>query len=219
MSRSTNYTLTCPCGEVFNSPIYEYVNVSTDPQLLYTVLAGLLNVSTCPSCGRRSAISRPFIYSDSARNLLAYVYPRNDVPEEARLMILDKLSDVYTSIVGNIEQHPDHENGGVNDNMQGAVYLQDQAQEIPSLQVVFGTDQLHALINAVLSQEERLGRIALNTYSRDSAERGQLLHIARKLAQEMQCQIEVEDLSEEYTVWLFGSRRQIGAIMRELAAR
>ena len=87
------------------------------------------------------------------------------------------------------------------------------------MQVVFGTDQLHELINAVLSQEERLGRLALNTHSRDSAERGQLMHIARKLAQEMQCQIEVEDLSDEYTVWLFGSRRQIGAIMRELAAR
>lgn len=219
MSRSTNYTLTCPCGEVFSSPVYEYVNVSTDRQLQYTVLAGLLNVSTCPACGRRSAISRPFIYSDSAHNLLAYVYPRNDVPEEARIMILGKLSAVYTSIVGNSEQHSDQENGGASDSMKGSISLADQDREIPPLQVVFGTDQLHELINAVLSQEERLGRIALNTYSRDSAERGQLLHIARKLAQEMQCQIEVEELSDEYTVWLFGSRRQIGAIMRELAAR
>ena len=219
MSRSTNYTLNCSCGEVFSSPVYEYVNISTDPQLQYTVLAGLLNVSSCPACGRRSAISRPFIYSDSAHNLLAYVHPRNDVPEEARLMILDKLSDVYTSIVGNIEQRSDQENGGVHDSMKGAIYLADQDQDVPPLQVVFGVDQLHGLINAVLNQEERLGRIALNTYSRDSAERGQLLHIARKLAQEMQCQIEVEDLSDEFTVWLFGSRRQIGAIMRELAAR
>ncbi len=213
MSRSTNYTLTCPCGEVFDSPVYEYVNVSTDPQLLYTVLAGLLNVSVCPACGRRSAVSRPFIYSDSAHNLLAYVYPRNDVPEEARLMILDKLSDVYTSIVGSAEEHSDQENG------DGAISSTDPDQEIPPLQVVFGIDQLQSLINAVLSQQERLGRIALNTFSRDSAERGQLLHIARKLAREMQLQVEVEELSDEYTVWLFGSRRQIGAIMRELAAR
>lgn len=219
MSRSTNYTFTCPCGEVFSSPIYEYVNISTDPQLQYTVLAGLLNVSLCPACGRRSAISRPFIYSDSAHNLLAYVHPRNDVPEEARLLILDELSNVYSSIVGNIEQHTDQENGGGNESLKGAISLADQAQEIPPLQVVFGVDQLYELINAVLSQEERLGRIALNTNSRDSAERGQLLHIARKLAQEMQCQIEVEDLFDEYTVWLFGSRRHIGAIMRELAAR
>ena len=217
MSRSTNRTLTCTCGEVFDSPIYEYVNISTDPQLQYTVLAGLLNVSSCPACGRRSTISQAFIYSDSAHNLLAYVHPRNDVPEEARLLILDKLSNVYTSIVGDTEQRSDQENGVANDSMKGAVSIADQAQEMPPLQVVFGADQLHGLINAVLSQEERLGRIALNTYSRYGAERGQLMHIARKLAQEMQCQIEVEELSDEYTVWLFGSRRQIGAIMRELA--
>jgi hypothetical protein len=219
MSRSTNRTFTCPCGEVFNSPIYEYVNVVTDPPLQYTVLAGLLNVSSCPACGRRSAISKPFIYSDSAHNLLAYVHPRNDVPEEAQLLILDKLSNVYTSIVGDAEQHSDQENGGVNNSSKSAISLANQEQELPPLQVVFGADQLHGLINAVLSQEERLGRIALNTHSRDSAERGQLMHIARKLAQDMQCQIEVEDLHDEYTVWLFGSRRQIGAIMRELAAR
>ena len=219
MSRSTNRTFTCPCGEVFNSPIYEYVNVVTDPPLQYTVLAGLLNVSSCPACGRRSAISKPFIYSDAAHNLLAYVHPRNDVPEEAQLLILDKLSNVYTSIVGDAEQHSDQENGGVNNGSKSAISLANQEQELPPLQVVFGADQLHGLINAVLSQEERLGRIALNTHSRDSAERGQLMHIARKLAQDMQCQIEVEDLHDEYTVWLFGSRRQIGAIMRELAAR
>jgi hypothetical protein len=204
---------------VFSNQIFEYVNVATDPQLQYTVLSGLLNVSSCPACGRRAAISRPFIYSDPAHSLLAYVHPRNDVPEEARLLILEKLSNVYTTIAGDKEKHTDLENGGSNGNIETAISPADQAQEIPPLEVVFGTDQLHELINAVLSQEERLGRIALNTQSRDSAERGQLLHIARKLAQEMQCQIEVEDLSDEYTVWLFGSRRQIGAIMRELAAR
>ncbi|MFL5702235.1 MAG: CpXC domain-containing protein, partial [Ktedonobacteraceae bacterium] len=53
MSRSTNYSFTCPCGTVFTSQIYEYVNVAQDPRLRYTVLAGLLNVSTCPNCGRR----------------------------------------------------------------------------------------------------------------------------------------------------------------------
>jgi hypothetical protein len=35
----------------------------------------------------------------------------------------------------------------------------------------------------------------------------------------MACQIEVEDMPGEYTVWLYGSRRQIGVIMRELAIR
>jgi hypothetical protein len=35
----------------------------------------------------------------------------------------------------------------------------------------------------------------------------------------MGCQVEVEDLDDEYTVWIFGPRRQIGALMRELATR
>lgn len=218
MSRSTNYTLTCPCGEVFSSPVYEYVNVAKDPQLQYTVLAGLLNVSTCPACGRRAATARPFIYSDPTHNLLAYVHPRNDVPEEARLLILEKLRSVYENIAGEAEQHSNPETGGDSSSIEPADSSTDQVPETPPLQVVFGSDQLHELLNAVLSQEERLGKLALNTRSRDNAERGQLLHIARKLAQEMQCQVEVEDLSDEYTVWLFGSRRQIGAIMRELAA-
>ena len=85
------------------------------------------------------------------------------------------------------------------------------------LQVVFGNDQLHELINATLNQEERLGRLALSTRSHAEAERGQMLDIARKLASEMSCQVEVEDLEDEYTVWIFGPRRQIGALMRELA--
>src|SRR5437762_4052146 len=95
MSRSTDTTFTCPCGNVFNSPIYEYVNVADDPQLQYTVLAGLLNVATCPSCGRRAALSVPFIYSDPAHSLLAYVHPSTDIPQDARQLIFEKLRAVY----------------------------------------------------------------------------------------------------------------------------
>src|SRR5215469_11271620 len=104
MSRSTTHTFTCPCGEVFNHTIYEYVNIANDPQLQYTVLAGLLNVATCPACGRKAAIARPFIYSDPEHHLLAYVHPRNDAPQEARLMILEKLRNVYENIVGDGDQ-------------------------------------------------------------------------------------------------------------------
>lgn len=210
MSRSAIQTLTCPCGEVFSHTIYEYVNVANDPQLRYTVLAGLLNVATCPLCGKRAAFARPFIYSDPERRLLAYVHPRNDAPEDARLMILEKLRNVYESVVGEAETACP----------SGSPISEASAEQImatPPLQVVFGVDQLHEVINATLSQEERLGKLALNTRSRVEAERGQLLDIARKLAGEMGCQVEVEDLAEEYTVWVFGPRRQIGALMRDLA--
>lgn len=228
MSRSTQCMLTCPCGEVFSSPIYEYVNVAKDPQLQYTVLAGLLNVSTCPSCYRRAAIARPLIYSDPAHNLLAYVHPRADAPEQARLLILEKLRSVYRNIArdkpGGSRQsihvaQGDEQSEGVErvyTNHQYPAHLE-QTPDLPPLQVVFGLDQLSELINVALNQDERLGKLALSTHSRNDAERGQMLDIARKLAATMECQIEVEDLPAEYTVWLYGSRRQIGLIMRELA--
>jgi len=229
MSRSKNCTFTCPCGEVFSSPIYDYVNVAKEPQLQYTVLVGLLNVSTCPSCGRRAAIARPLIYSDPDHHLLVYVHPHSDVPEEARELILEKLRTVYVDIVDGCSFEQPIANGRKkhhalaeskqNGSSEQPVGHQQQEREIPPLQVVFGLDQLNELINSVLSQDERLGRLALSTTSRNDAERGQLLTIARKLASEMGCQIEVEDLPDEYIVWLYGSRRQIGAIMRELAPR
>jgi hypothetical protein len=220
MSRSTTHTFTCPCGQVFNSQTYEYVNVAKDPLLRYVVLAGLLNVSTCPNCGRRAAIATPFIYSDPAYELLAYVHPRSDAPEEARLIILEKLRSVYTdALVDNMRQDHANGNGGNGDGGRIISITPSQAKEMPPLQVVFGIDQLNELLNAVLSHEERLGRLALSTRSRREAERGQFLDIARKLSSEMGCCIEVEDLPDEYTVWLYGSRRQIGALMRELAPR
>lgn len=194
MSRSTTCTFTCSCGKVFNSPIYEYVNTAHDPQLQYTVLAGLLNVSRCPACGRRAVLSRPFIYSDPLHGLLAYVHPSKNVPERARELIRRKLEDVYE---------------------QGELYSAPLGEQ--QLHVVFGLEQLYQLINATLSQDERLGRLALSTRSRREAERGQLLDIARKFASVMQCQVDVEEQPHAYTVWLYGSRRQIGAIMRELA--
>ncbi len=219
MSRSTTLTFTCPCDNTFTCQTYDYVNVARDPQLRYVVLAGLLNVTTCPNCGRRAAIAKPFIYSDPDHDLLAYVHPRADAPEDARLFILEKLRSVYMDAAGMQEQQEEGQSGGNGHGGRVASVSPSQAGEMPPLQVVFGVDQLNELINAVLEPEERLGRLALNTQSRSEAERGQFHDITRKLASEMGCFIEVEDLPDEYTVWLYGSRRQIGAFVRELAPR
>src|SRR5947199_7446099 len=163
MSRSTTQTLTCPCGEVFNNQIFEYVNVATDLQLQYTVLAGLLNVSTCPICGRRAAISRPFIYSDPAHSLLAYVHPSPDVPEEARQLILEKLRTVYQQAdaeVAYLDSTEEMARREGSHNGNGTATGTKQSQEMPHLHVVFGLDQLNELITPSLRQDERLGRPA-----------------------------------------------------------
>jgi hypothetical protein len=199
---------------VFNYQQYEYVNVVEDPLLRYIVLAGLVNMATCPNCGRRAAFATPFIYSDPAYDLLAYVHPRPNVPDEARMLILEKLRTTYKDIVSTHVQQEEHVNGG-----RVVALSPSEAKDFPSLKVLFGLEQLTDVINGVLSPEERLGKLALHTQSRSEAARGQFLDIMRKFATEMGCFIEVEDLPDEYTVWLYGSRRQIGAIMRALAPR
>lgn len=220
MSRSTTHTFTCPCGQVFTGQAYEYVNAADDPQLRYVVLAGLINVATCPNCGRRATISMPFVYSDPAYNVLAYVHPRADAPEDARLMILEKLRDVYIDATKLREQQTDE--GGEADDTNGGQVVSLSSNEVknmPPLKVIFGIEQLGEFMGGLLTPEDRLGRLALNTQSRNEAERGQFHDIARKLASEMGCCIEVEDLPDEYTVWIYGARRQVGALMRELATR
>ena len=134
------------------------------------------------------------------------------------MLILEKLRNVYMSVAGEQDDFSTNGNGNGDVAATSDTYSAEEP-ELPPLQVIYGLDQLNAVINDFLSQDERLGKLALNTHSRSDAERGQMLDIARKLAQEMQCQVEVEDLPDEYTVWLYGSRRQIGALMRELAAR
>ncbi len=219
MSRSTTHTFTCPCGKVFTYQQYEYVNVAEDPLLRYIVLAGLVNVATCPNCGRRAAFATPFIYSDPAHDLLAYVHPRPNIPDEARLLILEKLRTTYKDIVAaqmhqEGDENREHANGG-----RVVALSPSQASEFPPLKVLFGLEQLADVINGVLSPEERLGKLVLHTQSRSEAARGQFLDIMRKFATEMGCFIEVEDLPDEYSVCLYGSRQQIGAIMRALAPR
>jgi hypothetical protein len=218
--------MTCSCGTEFTATVYEAVNVTLEPQLLYTLLAGLLNIATCPNCGRRAAIARPFLYHDVARGLFAYVHPRTDLPEEQREQLLEQLRRMYGRAVEQSlylkEQQVRRRPGGAAgaEAARGSVEGEERLEpETPPLQVIFGVEQLCTLVNSLLLPEERLGKLALNSTSRQPEERQRFLAIARQMAQQMECQIEVEEEQDEYTVWLYGPRRAIGAMMRELAPR
>jgi len=153
----------------------------------------------------------PFLYSDPTYKLLAYVHPNPDTPEEARALILEQLRATYYKLVTTQDKNP-AKSGDLAISLSA-----DEAHSMPSLKVLFGLDQLVDVINAELEPEERMGKLALNTQSRNEAERNQFLLITRKLANEMGCCVDIEDLPDEYTLWLYGSRRQIGALMRVLA--
>lgn len=228
MARSIAYNFTCACGTNFTTTVYEAVNVTLEPQLLYTVLAGLLNVATCPDCGRRAAIARPFLYHDVARGLFAYVHPRADLPEEQRERLLQQLRRAYSVAVEQSVLIQNQEGAGfpvvnveeTEDDM--GLEMLDTAEaenDAPPLQVIFGVEQLCSLINSLLSPEERLGKLALSSKSRQEGERQRLFTIASEMARQMDCQVEVDDEPGEYTVWLYGPRRAIAAMMRELAPR
>ncbi len=229
MSRSTAYRLTCACGTSFTTTVYEAVNVTLEPQLLYTLLAGLLNVATCPNCGRRAAIARPFLYHDVARGLFAYVHPRADLPEEQRGRLLQHLRRAYAAAVEQSrlirhQETPARADAGEEERGEDAAReilpgAETSGDDAPPLQVILGVEQLCSLVNSLLSPEERLGKLALSSKSRQKEERQRLLRIASEMARQMDCQVEIDDEPGEYTVWLYGPRRAIGAIMRELAPR
>jgi hypothetical protein len=229
MARSIAYNFTCACGTSFTTSVYEAVNVTLEPQLLYTTLAGLLNVATCPDCGRRAAVARPFLYHDVARGLFAYVHPRADLPEEQRERLLQQLRQAYAVAVEQslLVQDPNMpglpmlgEEGADEDmSLEMIEPAETGESDAPPLRVIFGVEQLCELVNSMLAPEERLGKLALSSKSKSEGERQRLLTIANEMARQMNCQVEVEDEPGEYTVWLYGPRRAIGAMMRELAPR
>jgi predicted RNA-binding Zn-ribbon protein involved in translation (DUF1610 family) len=66
--------VTCPnCGQPFQAPVQQILDVGEDPSAKARVLNGLTNVAQCPHCGFQGALSVPFLYHDP-ENELALVY-------------------------------------------------------------------------------------------------------------------------------------------------
>src|SRR5579859_1042530 len=212
MARSIPFTFTCACGASFTTSVYESVNVTLEPQLLYTVLAGLINVATCPHCGRRVAVARPFLYHDVARGLFAYVHPRAGLSEEQRERVLQHLRRAYAVALEQSRHLQDQEAPGYplageeeaaeGDGLEGWAGSEGLATDAPPLQVIFGVEQLGELVSSLLSPEERLGKLALSSKSQHEGDRQRLLSIASEMARQMDCQVEVDAEPGEYTVWL-----------------
>jgi len=221
--RSIKMKFSCACGTEFPADIYQAVNVTLEPQLLYRLLAGALNVATCPNCGRTAAAAQPFVYHDIARGLFAYVLPRADVSTEERNAILNRLRKVYSQAVEESERllqnappgdeapRPTVRRRSPLDDLQERI-----EPEAPPMQVIFGVEQLVTLVDSLLEPSEKLGRVALSTRSSDQSERAQLARIAARMAEQMQCECQVDDEPDEYTVWIYGPRARTNVIAREL---
>jgi hypothetical protein len=221
--RSEDVTLTCPCGERFTATVYHAVNVTLEPRLLYRLLAGQLNVATCPNCGRQAETVQPFVYHDMRRGLFAYVHPRSDVPQEDREELLKHLRRVYVRAVEESDRlsrkkAPSHElprprvrRREPADDLEAAL-----EPHAPPMQVIFGISELAALVESLLEPEERLAKVALTARGAGEAERERLRRIAERMAEQMDCDTSVEDAGGEYTIWIYGPRARVSTIAQAL---
>jgi hypothetical protein len=214
--------MTCPCGTEFPARLYAAVNVTLEPALLYQLLAGTLNTATCPNCGRKAAPAQPFIYHDMRRGLFAYVDPREELSEDERADLLETLRRNYSLAVEESERvSPPRQSRvpGTRPQVRRRTPGEDLARiepEIPPMEIILGTGHLIALIESLLEPDERLGRVALSTRNPEASERERLLGIARRMAEQVACQIEVEDTPREFSVWIYGPRQQTDRLARAL---
>lgn len=225
MSRSSDVTFACPCGTQFSSTVYSAVNVTLEPALLYRLLFGTLNVAACPNCGRKAESAQPFVYHDMKRGLFAYVSPSADVSDETRETLLQNLRRVYTQAVEESERLTSQSNLPV-DLSRPTIRRRTPAEDLqariepdaPPMQVIFGTDRLITLVDSLLEPEEKLGKVAFNAHGAGPAERARLLGVARQLAEQAACQIEIEDEPDGYTLWVYGPRVRINTLVKALNA-
>lgn len=225
MPRSTEVTFTCACGSNFASTVYQVVNVTLEPQLLYRLLAGTLNVAVCPNCGREASSAQPFIYHDMTRGLFAYVSPQTEAAQEDREALLEHLRQVYTQAVQEADrmtQRPARRGEPPKPAVRRSKPYDDlQAKiepEAPPMQVIFGTDQLVTLVDSLLEPDEKLGKVALTTQSASLGDRDRLRQIAERMADQMSCLVATEDEPDSYTVWVYGPKSRTSAIAQALNA-
>lgn len=210
MPRSSQIRYTCECGSEFTSPLYQTVNVTLEPRLRYQTLAGLLNVAICPNCGRKTAASLPFIYHDMESGLFAYVYPDANAESEERDQLLERLREVYDEAAEESERilkRNRHAQPARRDDLAAQL-----TPETPPMQVIFGIENLIALVDSLLEPEKRLGRAALSAKGTDPAARERIVTLANALAERLDLQVETEGASKDFTIWLYGPRSRVSLL-------
>jgi hypothetical protein len=75
MSKPTRRAFTCPNGHPFEASVFRSANVTSEPHLKDTILAGQFNRVRCPSCGVEIDADVPFLYHDMDAGHLVWVYP------------------------------------------------------------------------------------------------------------------------------------------------
>lgn len=70
-------SLTCPnCGNPFQSPVFQLVDVGQAPELKQALLSGRINVAVCPKCGAGGMLAAPLVYHDPAKQFFFALFPQ-----------------------------------------------------------------------------------------------------------------------------------------------
>ncbi|HEX8983488.1 MAG TPA: CpXC domain-containing protein [Ktedonobacterales bacterium] len=227
MPRSSTMNFTCDCGNVFAGTMYQTVNVTLEPHLLYRLLAGTLNVAVCPNCGRKYESDLPFIYHDMDRSLFAYVHPNGDATDEERDDLLQRLRKVYDEAVDTSQRILSEERSGeekrppvtkltVRRRSPGEDLKAQLEPNAPPMQVIFGMEALTTLVDSLLEPEERLGRVALSARGKVGEERERIVTIAAQIAKQFDLQVLTEGEGSDFTVWLYGPRERVELLAEHL---
>lgn len=59
-------------------PLYESINVKTDPELRQQLMANAINVVRCKGCELSFRVDKPLLYHDPARRVMLYLVPMTD---------------------------------------------------------------------------------------------------------------------------------------------
>lgn len=80
----------CPnCNTPFPAQLFTIVDVGQDPVLKNVLLAGQLNVASCPRCGAGGALTTPLLYHDPEHQFLGVYVPEQIAVKEQQKVIGD----------------------------------------------------------------------------------------------------------------------------------
>ncbi|MCL2390701.1 MAG: CpXC domain-containing protein [Endomicrobia bacterium] len=102
MSISNLEEITCPCGNVFDADLISAISVADNPELKEALIAGEINLVSCPQCGEMFYAECFILYHDSENELIAFVYPLTFQNQAARCR--EKMLKEFRSALDNFAE-------------------------------------------------------------------------------------------------------------------
>lgn len=92
--KSNLVPIQCPsCGTQYEAPVISVIDVGVAPQLRQALLAGQLNVATCPNCKAGGVLEVPLVYHDPKEEFLAVYFPQQlNLPEQQKQKMIGELT-------------------------------------------------------------------------------------------------------------------------------